>query len=79
MTDEEMKARLRSTGSHFRTADQDRRRALAELKEALAEADGSSSPEEAAELTGLPRSTAGYLLDPDVVDPGPAADPASER
>jgi len=65
MIDEELKERLRSTGSRFRTADADRHRALAELKEALAEADGSSSPDEAAELTGLPRCTAGYLLQPD--------------
>ncbi|MFL6157930.1 MAG: hypothetical protein ACJ72D_17700 [Marmoricola sp.] len=65
MTDDEMKARLRATGSRFQAADRDRSRALADLKHALADADGSSNPEEASELTGLSPSAAGFLLDPD--------------
>ncbi|MGO4256387.1 hypothetical protein [Marmoricola sp. RAF53] len=45
--------RLRAAGGRFVAADAERRRALADLKAALAEADGRITDEEATELTGV--------------------------
>ncbi len=60
--DDDRRSRLRRAGARFRAADIERDDALRELKRAVAEADGDSSPEEAADLTGLPKDVMALLL-----------------
>lgn len=65
MLDDERRSRLQRAGARLRDADRERRSAVAELKSAMAAADGDSSPEEASDLTGLSSVEAEILLDAD--------------
>lgn len=62
MLDKERKERLRRAGARFRAAQREQDEASAELRAALAAADGNTSPEEAAALTGLDASISAVLL-----------------
>lgn len=53
MLDDDRRGRLQRAGLRLRDAERERRSAVAELKSALAAADGDSSPQEASDLTGL--------------------------
>lgn len=62
MLNETQRERLRRAGERFRAAQREQNEASAELRSALAEADGNASPEEAAYLTGLDASISAVLL-----------------
>lgn len=65
MLDDERRSRLRRAGERFRNAQHEQSAAVSELKQALAAADGDSSPQEASDLTGLSPVESEILLEGD--------------
>lgn len=62
MLGDEQRGRLRQAGERFQAATRERDQALTELRAALAEADGNTTPAEAAEITGLGTAISAVLL-----------------
>lgn len=62
MLDEERRAHVARAGKRFREAEGEKAAAAEELKMAFQEADGDSSPEEAAGLSGLGEAESAVLL-----------------
>lgn len=61
--DKDRQDRLRRAGERLHEAEAERTSALDELKDAMAEADGDSDPDEASDLTGMSPTVSAAMLD----------------